>query len=166
MIDHRFPHPLKAQLSIQGGHAQLLTEFTYYDPKYGKVDVPEGFETDFASVKPLRSIAWIMLALSLAVGFFWPEAGAAIGSAGYGAFALYASVVGYGDAAATIHDWLYSTGQFKRKVADEVFFNALRSSEVAYWRASLMWCGVRIGGHFRFEKPKRRPGRPRQPAAE
>lgn len=151
----RFQEPLRAELAIKGGDARLLRDFTYHDQKHGTICVPAGFATDFASVKPLRTIAWGLLALSLFVGLFWPELGAGIGSAGYGALALYASVVGYGDAAATIHDWLYSTGQLSRKDSDLVFHSALCASGVARWRAWMMWVGVRIGGHWRYRKVER-----------
>jgi len=56
----------------------------------------------------------------------------------------------YGHAAAVLHDWLYSSGQLSRGAADQVFFNALRSSGIARWRAYLMWAGVRIGGASRY----------------
>lgn len=85
------------------------------------------------------------------MGMFLPELGAGVGSLGYGTLALYASVVGYGDAAATIHDRLYSTGELSRKNCDEVFRHALCSSGVARWRAWLMWTGVRLGGHWRYK---------------
>lgn len=143
--------PLKAQLPIQGERAELLGDFVFQDPDHGLVQVPGGFDTDFASVKPLRTIAWGLLALSMLVGWFWPEAGAVLGSLGYGVLALYASVVGYGNAAATIHDRLYATTELSRKAADAVFFNALRASGVARWRAWLMWAGVRLGGRWRYK---------------
>lgn len=56
----------------------------------------------------------------------------------------------YGNAAAVLHDWLYSSGQLSREAADRVFLNALRSSGIARWRAYLMWAGVRIGGASRY----------------
>lgn len=149
----RFPLPLRVDLSIRGSRAKLQGDFIYDDERHGGIHVPIGFETDFASVKPIRTIAWALLAASLIVGWFWPEAGAVVGSVGYGALALYASVVGYGDAAATIHDWLYSAryvGALDRKGADGVFRNALCSSGVARWRAWLMWAGVRMGGRWRY----------------
>jgi hypothetical protein len=71
-------------------------------------------------------------------------------AAGYGVLALYSSVVGYGNAAAVIHDYLYSTGELTRREADKVFYNALRSSGIARWRAGLFWAGVRVGGGSRF----------------
>ncbi|HEY1029740.1 MAG TPA: DUF1353 domain-containing protein [Pseudomonas sp.] len=148
----RFPLPLNVQLLNGGELARLLSEFMYNDPAGPTVHVPAGFETDFASVRPLRNIAVGLLALSLMVGWFLPMLGAAVGSAGYGALALYASVVGYGHAAATIHDRLYATGELSRYWSDRVFYHALRSSGVARWRAWLMYAGVRIGGCWRYNK--------------
>lgn len=149
---NRFQEPLRVELAIAAGDARLLGNFTYRDPVHGVISVPASFDTDFASVKPLRTIAWGLLVLSLVLGWFWPGVGACVGSLGYGAFALYAGVVGYGDAAAVIHDRLYWTAELSRKDADRVFYNALRSSGVARWRARLMWAGVRIGGHWRYNK--------------
>ena len=54
----------------------------------------------------------------------------------------------YGQAASVIHDYLYSTGCLARSDADRVFYNALRASGIARWRAWLLWVGVRIGGHW------------------
>ena len=99
----RFQEPLRVELAINGGDARLLSSFTYRDQEHGTISVPAEFETDFASVKPLRTIGWALLVLSLVVGWFWPKVGACIGSLGFGALALYAGVVGYGDAAAVIH---------------------------------------------------------------
>ncbi len=152
----RFQLPLHADLSIRGGKARLLSGFMYHDPQHGLIQVPGEFETDFASVKPLRTMAWGLLALSLVVGFFWPKLGACIGSFGFGALALYSAVVGYGDAAATVHDWLYSSAILSRKASDRVFYNALCSSDVARWRAWLMWVGVRVGGHSRYAATAKR----------
>lgn len=148
----RFPLPLNVQLLNGGELGRLLTEFMYHDPYGPSVLAPAGFQTDFASVRPLRSIAVGLLALSLVIGWFLPMLGAAIGTAGYGAMALYASVVGYGHAAATIHDHLYATGGLSRYWSDRVFYNALRASGVARWRAWLMWAGVRLGGHWRYNR--------------
>lgn len=58
----------------------------------------------------------------------------------------------YGHAAAVLHDCLYSSGNRSREAADRVFFNALRSSGIARWRAYAMWLGVRVGGQSRYTK--------------
>lgn len=146
----RFPLPLMVQLLKGGETGRLLDKFLYWDVDHAEVVVPAGFETDFASVRPLRTIAVGLLVLSLVVGWFLAPLGAFLGSFGFGALGLYSSIVGYGQAAATIHDHLYATGQLSRKASDQVFYNALRSSGIARWRAGLMWAGVRIGGRWRY----------------
>lgn len=52
----------------------------------------------------------------------------------------------YGHAAAVLHDYLYKAALLPRAEADRVFFNALRSSGIARWRAWLMLGGVRLFG--------------------
>lgn len=144
--------PLQVRLLGDGATWRLLSAFLYWDACCGEVVVPVDFETDFASVQPLRTMAVALLALSLLVGWFLPPLGALLGTVGFGVLALYASVVGYGNAAAAIHDRLYFTAELSRKAADRVFFNALRSSGVARWRAWLMYTGVRLGGYWRYNR--------------
>lgn len=50
-----------------------------------------------------------------------------------------------GHMAAVIHDYLYTTQEVSRTVADAVFFEALKETESS-WRAWAMWLGVRVGG--------------------
>jgi hypothetical protein len=118
---NRFPNPLQAELLPDRKTWRLLAPFSYLDPDHGLIEVPAGFETDFASVPR------------------WPLT-----------FALFGQ---YGQAAAVLHDWLYSIGQLSRADADRVFLNALRSSGIARWRAYAMWAGVRIGGAKRYKTP-------------
>lgn len=154
----RFPMPLQVE-QLADGTWRLLAPFLYQDPGQGLIQVPGRFDTDFASVRPLRNLAVILLGVSLAAGGLgllldWPfltMSGAALGAFGFGALLLYAAVVGYGNGPAVIHDYLYGTANLSRRQSDEVFYNALRSSGVARWRAWLMWAGVRIGGHWRYD---------------
>jgi len=53
---------------------------------------------------------------------------------------------GVGDAAAVVHDYLYSTQQVSRKMADDVLTEAMKVSGVAGWRRFPMWLGVRLFG--------------------
>lgn len=48
--------------------------------------------------------------------------------------------------AAVVHDWLYTTHEVERSVADAVFREACLTGDVPWWRAWLMWSAVRIGG--------------------
>lgn len=162
---NRFPMPLRVELFQDGSGGQTLAGFMYQDPDCGLLQVPAGFDTDFASVQPLRTMSLVALALSLAIGALGIVAGwlgvallggvmaclgGALGALGFGVLLLYAAVVGYGNGPAVIHDHLYTTGELSRKASDQVFYNALRSSGTARWRAWLMWAGVRIGGRNRY----------------
>ena len=111
----------------------LLDDFTYRDAVFGPITAAKGFETNYASLEALRNPLL---------------------------FPLYALLVGYGDKASTIHDWLYS-GQpvtladgtskvLSRKAADDVFYRALRAEGIARWRARAFYIGVRIGGRRYF----------------
>jgi hypothetical protein len=49
----RFPNPLQVELNHDRKTWRLLAPFSYLDPDNGLIDVPAGFETDFASVPRL-----------------------------------------------------------------------------------------------------------------
>jgi hypothetical protein len=57
-----------------------------------------------------------------------------------------------GHEAAVIHDWLYTTHEHFRRVADAIFEEALIAGGEPRWRSSLMWLGVRVGGGGPFER--------------
>ena len=48
--------------------------------------------------------------------------------------------------AAVVHDYLYSTREVPRDVADKVLREASAVTGVPAWRRWMMWCGVRLGG--------------------
>lgn len=58
---------------------------------------------------------------------------------------------GCADAAAVVHDWLYTTHEVDRATADAVFREAILAGGEPRWRAWLMWLGVRIGGAGPYE---------------
>lgn len=97
----------------------LLADLVLADDDERVITVPTGYTTDFASIKVLHN-AFL--------------------------FILFALVSGYGNYAATVHDWLYEHGSLSRKQADAVLYRALRAEGVARWRAWLFWAGVRLGG--------------------
>ena len=66
---------------------------------------------------------------------------------------IFDLVGAYGHAAATLHDWLYSSGLVPRSSADRIFREALRTTGIARWRAWLMWAGVRLGGSSHYRPP-------------
>ncbi|MFC7515109.1 DUF1353 domain-containing protein [Herbaspirillum sp. GCM10030257] len=61
---------------------------------------------------------------------------------------------GVGDAAAVVHDYLYTTQKVSRKMADNVLAEAMKVSGVAGWRRGPMWFGVRMFGWLHWKKPK------------
>lgn len=118
----RFMTTLKTE---QVGRRQytLLADLVLADEDAGVIVVPAGTTTNFASLDLLHNVFL---------------------------FVLFALVAGYGNYAATVHDWIYTTGQCSRKDADAVFYRALRAEGVARWRAWLFWLGVRVGGSTDF----------------
>ena len=104
---------------------KLLDDLVLADDDERTIIVPSGFTTDFASIKVLHN-AFL--------------------------FVLFALVSGYGNYAATVHDWLYFSGQVSRKDADAVLYRALRAEGIARCRAWLFWAGVRIGGAKQYTK--------------
>jgi hypothetical protein len=108
---------------------RLITDLPYQDPLHGTLRVPAGFVTNFASVRALRLVP----------------------------FPLYSILVGYGNAATTVHDWLYSPEcplGLTRAECDAVLYRALRAEGVARWRAVLFYVGVQIWGGSHFQTPR------------
>ena len=97
---------------------QLREPLVYVDPEAGRLEVPAYFVTNFASIRSLRVPAVL----------------------------IYAALVGHGNAACTVHDYLYGKGMLDRRACDEVLFRALRAEGVARWRAWMFYAGVRLGG--------------------
>lgn len=126
----RFVTTLKTEQTDRRTY-KLLDDLVLADEDERTITVPAGFVTDFASIKVLHN-AFL--------------------------FVLFALVSGYGNYAATVHDFLYSEGQVSRKEADAVLYRALRAEGVARWRAWLMWAGVRIGGAKQYTKTPTRSG--------
>ena len=120
----RFVTTLKTEQTDRRTY-KLLDDLVLADDYQRTIIVPAGFITDFASIKVLHN-AFL--------------------------FVLFALVSGYGNYAATVHDWLYFSGQVSRKDADAVLYRALRAEGIARWRAWLFWAGVRIGGAKQYTK--------------
>ena len=121
----RFTTTLKTEQTDRRTYT-LLDDLVLADDDQRTIVVPAGFETDYASIRVLHNIFL---------------------------FTLFALVAGYGNYAATVHDFLYSEGQLSRKEADAVLYRALRAEGVARWRAWLFWAGVRIGGAKHYKTP-------------
>lgn len=113
---------------------ELLADFGFDDVLgFGVITAKKGFTTDYASIDVLKNILL---------------------------FLFYVLLVGYGDKAATIHDWVYRGNGIQRSdgtvyyptrlECDQIFYRALRAEGTAQWRAMLFYYGVRIGGHSSY----------------
>jgi hypothetical protein len=98
---------------------QLIAKLVYQDEEEGTLTVPEGFVTDFASIRKLNNLITMP---------------------------LYALLAGYGNYASTVHDYLYRNGKLTRARCDAVFYRALLAEGVAKWRAAIFYAGVRAFG--------------------
>lgn len=58
--------------------------------------------------------------------------------------------------AAVIHDYLYFTGQYNRKRADEIFKEALIVLNVEPWKVHVMYNAVRVGSWYAWNKHRAR----------
>lgn len=96
----------------------LHQELIFHDEEFGTLKVPIGFRTNLASIHALRAVLPL----------------------------VYALLVGYGNSASALHDYLYYEARLSRRKCDEVFYRALRAEGVARWRAALFWTGVRCFG--------------------
>lgn len=65
---------------------------------------------------------------------------------------IFELVGNMGHAAATVHDYLYSTGMLSRKDSDKVLLQALRATEVGKPRSMIMYAGVRAFGWLFYKK--------------
>lgn len=126
----RFVTTLKTDQTGKWTHV-LLADLVLADDDQRVITVPTGFTTDFASIKVLHNVFL---------------------------FVLFALVSGYGNYAATVHDFLYTTGGMSRKAADAVLYRALRAEGVARWRSWIFWAGVRLGGAKHYTETPTRSG--------
>ena len=65
------------------------------------------------------------------------------------AFMLFGNV---GHRSATVHDYLYSTGQVSRADADAILKELLQAEGAGTIRANLMYAGVRVAGGSHYKE--------------
>ena len=61
---------------------------------------------------------------------------------------------GLADEAAALHDWLYNQKLVDRKIADQIFLEAMKASGVSWWRRGLMYSAVRTLGWRHYGKER------------
>lgn len=136
----------------------LTRELVYQDPVHGTITVPAGFKTNFASLRILRTLAVALILTSLLISLLPLPAVVSLllKVIGAGLIILYAALIGYGNAASAVHDYLYDeicTLGLSRPESDDVIYRAARAEGVARWRASPFYIGVRIGGKSHYKTP-------------
>lgn len=68
---------------------------------------------------------------------------------------VYMAVANVAQRAAVIHDYLYSKQLTSRRLADNVFYEAMRVDSINIFRAYSMWLGLRFAGWKRWDEIKR-----------
>lgn len=135
---------------------ELVEPLVYLDPILGTRVVPAGFVSDLASIRILRDVCRYALLLALAawlIGWGWVNHAALV--VALVALALYALTAGYGLRASILHDYEYLRGELTRRQADGLYYRALHLGDgTAAWRSSIFWCGVRLGGAWRYRYAK------------
>jgi len=57
----------------------------------------------------------------------------------------------YGQAA-ILHDYLYETKKYPKKIADKIFYDAMGVLRVPKWKRTIMYLAVKWFGEYRFNK--------------
>lgn len=107
---------MKVEILSSGREARLLEDFVVMTSA-GKITVPKGFHTDFASIPQL---------FQGIIGKFGKHMGPAV-IHDY----LYRTLL---------------PGRVTRKEADEIFLEEMADADVSYWKRYTMYWAVRIGG--------------------
>lgn len=118
-------------VELKGKKKKLLAPLTYtLRSGITKITVPEGFITDGASIDPLRYMGLLL---------------------------LFSLLIGYGERAHTVHDYLYATQpeRYTRKDVEKLYYEMLRADGVARWRASIYYAGVYAFGWYRWNQIKK-----------
>ncbi len=127
-----FLTPLVVEVMESGKRFRLYNEFTYRLQRLGTgkgftINVPAGFETDFASIPRIFRI-------------IIPKLGR------YNKAAVLHDAIYQGQ-----HQLKTSLGcpmRFTRKQADTIFLDGMKELGVAKWKRRLMYWAVRIGGRW------------------
>lgn len=110
---------------LGNGRWRLSNTLRCIDDELGELEVPAGYETDLDSV-PRLPLAHLLLK-------------------------------GRTVTAAIFHDYAYEHGSIggrliSRRDADRLFMRLMKDENVWWWRRSLIYTGVRLGGHFPWKR--------------
>lgn len=134
---------MKLQILTSGREARLLEDYTV-ETTVGRVTIPKGFKTDFASVPQLFwSIVPPMGKYFVAAvlhDYFYRMPGART-------VEIYFSILPKsGSVLQTIH--------VTREIADTIFLEEMRDAKVSWWKRRMMYRAVRIGGAWSWVEPE------------
>lgn len=126
---------------------ELTEDLVFYHPTYGTIVASMGFRCDLASIRALRDGAVFLAYVALVASYCFNPTTVYL-AAGFAVLllTLYATLAGYGDVAAALHDWCYRKAKelgLTREQCDEIFWLALRATHHAKWRAGIFYWGVR-----------------------
>jgi hypothetical protein len=65
---------------------------------------------------------------------------------------VYLLAGNYAKRPAIVHDYLYENGIGTKQIADRIFKEAMRATNLPRWREELMYAGVVIGGKGKFDR--------------
>jgi hypothetical protein len=102
-------------------HWETAEDLLYVTNAARRINVPKGFETDGASIPRL----------------FWPIVGHPLN--------------GKHARAATVHDYLYFTGEGSKESADRIFLEAMKTDGVSKLRRNIMYYAVKWFGKGSYE---------------
>ena len=127
-----FLTPLVVEVMPSGKRFRVHYEFTYlWKREYIEINVPAGFETDFASIPRIFRILIPKLGKYNKAGVVHDWI--------YQNYRIY-KVPGY------------QSFIFNRELADQCFRDAMRDLGVAPWKRNLMYWAVRVGGWMAWRK--------------
>lgn len=115
-------------LPARPGEFALIDPWGWVNPQYGRVNIPAGFVTDFASTPQILR-----------------------------AFSVF-DPIREGIYAAVVHDWLYCTQTRSRAECDAILHIALLEEGMNAALAWTYWASVRVGGWHPWNARKKRGG--------
>jgi hypothetical protein len=108
----------------QGKLLILREDLTYVAKSGAQYVIKKGLATDLASIPSVLRTTTAIL------GAGWQQTGPA----------------------GILHDGLYKTGEVSRRLADDLFREALIASGMSSWKARILWSGVRAGGWVAWKR--------------
>lgn len=163
-VRNEFLTRLETDEIVNGKLWRVKRPLHYFDPWGGRIFVPEGFETDYASIPNLSMIAGLVqMASVLAAQWFWQFY--------ILAFAAWVVILiaeellhdGTWDAIATVHDWIYRTRCRSFWRANWILFvgtKATGAPVTPLWKRVLIYGGVTVGGWWAWYDDDRRKKNP------